>query len=404
MPWLAFQQITSKSSKTRALNRLEALRQKEIHLPTAVDWGWMGNVGLEEELTPYLVKDCNLGYANITCDGWLQLFKIQEPVYAELCWEFFATISFRGGSEYYNPNTISFSLGGEMRQCSMVEFSWRLGIYDQDMSMTDYFEAFLENTYKELPEGVVASTWWSTIANRVYIPSTAQEGHIRSPIHRLIHRFIASTINMRKDGDKVPTLDIFYMWSIITPDVFCDLPYCIAKFLAEGAVKEKINSKINGGMFITRLARSFGILELPQAQMLTVIHPPPFNTALYRRARIVEKFGDSFTIPNEDEPAVPEEPGRRVRPRNERVREDPPVIPVEDNEGWNQVEYRRYLDDIGRGVNYTNQSFDYLFQQMHIAPRPGPGYPYIMNWDERMQRRGGEGGSGAGGAGMDEEE
>ena len=62
------------------------------------------------------------------------------------------------------------------------------------------------------------------------------------------------------------------------------------------------------------------------------------------------------------------------------------------------------MDDIGRGVNYTNQSFDYLFQQMHIAPRPGPGYPYIMNWDERMQRRGGEGGSGAEGAGMDEEE
>ena len=100
---------------------------------------------------------------------------------------FFATFSFRGGSDYYNPNVISFSLGGELRQCSIAEFSWRLGIYDQSVMLTEDFEAFLENSHKELPEAVVASTWWNTIANRVYIPSTAQEGHIRSPIHRLIH-------------------------------------------------------------------------------------------------------------------------------------------------------------------------------------------------------------------------
>ena len=119
----------------------------------------------------------------------------------------------------------------------------------------------------------------------------------------------------------------------------------------------------------------------------------------------MEKFGDSFSIPHVDEPAIPEEPGRRVRQISERVREDPPVIPMEEeNDGWNQLEYRRYLDDIGRGVNYNNQSFEYLFQQMNIAPRPGPGYPYIMSWEERMRRRHEEGGSGAGGANMEEEE
>ena len=62
------------------------------------------------------------------------------------------------------------------------------------------------------------------------------------------------------------------------------------------------------------------------------------------------------------------------------------------------------MDDIGRGVNYNNQSFKYLFQQMNIAPRPGPGYPYIMSWEERMGRRNEEGGSGAGGADMEEED
>lgn len=102
---------------------------------------------------------------------------------------------------------------------------------------------------------------------------------------------------------------------------------------------------------MTRLAKSYGILDLQEARALTVISPPPFNTTLYRRARIVEKFGDSYSIPHADEPVIPEAPGRRVRQRSERVREDPPVIPVEEeNDGWNQVEYRQYMDDIGRGV------------------------------------------------------
>lgn len=71
---------------------------------------------------------------------------------------------------------------------------------------------------------------------------------------------------------------------------------------------------------------------------------------------------------------------------------------------WNQVEYLRYLDDILRGVNYNNQSIEYLFQQMNIALRPGPGYPDIMNWEERMHRNNEEGGSGVGKANMDEED
>lgn len=194
----------------------------------------MGQVGLEEALSYYLVKSCEINGVQIVCDGWSRLFKLQEPVYQELCWEFFATISFRGGDDYYSLNIISFCLGGEFRQCSIAELAWRLGIYDQNENMSETFESFLEQCHKDLPEGVVASTWWNTIANQVYIPSSAQEGMIRSPIHRLIHRLIASSINMRKDDDKVPTLDIFYMWSIITPDVFCNLPYCMAKYLADG--------------------------------------------------------------------------------------------------------------------------------------------------------------------------
>ena len=49
-------------------------------------------------------------------------------------------------------------------------------------------------------------------------------------------------------------------------------------------------------------------------------------------------------------------------------------------------------------MNYHNESFVYLFEQMNIAPRPRPGYPYVPSWEERVnQRRNQDGESGLGG-------
>ena len=119
------------------------------------------------------MKSFDVRGTTIIRDGWMRLFKIQEPIFTELCWEFFATISFPGGSEYYNPNAITFCLAGELRQCSIAELAWRVGLYDQNVIMSEDFETYLEQCHKNLPEEVVTSTWWNSIANRVYIPSSA---------------------------------------------------------------------------------------------------------------------------------------------------------------------------------------------------------------------------------------
>ena len=93
-----------------------------------------------------------------------------------------------------------------------------------------------------------------------------------------------------------------------------------------------------------------------------------------------------------------------MRQRREEVEEDPPVIPVDEDLSmdWYNIEARRYQDDLGRSMNYNNESFVYLFEQMNIAPRPGPGFLYVPSWEERLQaRRNQASGSGIGG---DEEE
>lgn len=131
----------------------------------------------------------------------------------------------------------------------------------------------------------------------------------------------------------------------------------MANYLAEGAVKERITSKINGGMFVTKLARTYRILEQGAARMLTMIPTPPFNTILFRRARIVEDFGGgNISITNDDAVLVSEESRIRVTQRREHVRDDPPFIPVDDKlriYSYN-VELRRYQDDLGQCMNYHN--------------------------------------------------
>lgn len=66
---------------------------------------------------------------------------------------------------------------------------------------------------------------------------------------------------MRKDDDKAPNVDLFFLWSVLTPGVFCNITYYLVIFLAERRAKYRKGSRICGGMLVTKLARSYGLFE-----------------------------------------------------------------------------------------------------------------------------------------------
>lgn len=87
----------------------------------------------------------------------------------------------------------------------------------------------------------------------------------------------------------------------------------MALYLGEGAVKDKKTSKINGGMVVTKLARSYGILERGAARVLTMLPTSPFNINLFRRAKILEDFGGgNSAIPKDDEVVPPKQPEKAL--------------------------------------------------------------------------------------------
>lgn len=131
------------------------------------------------------------------------------------------------------------------------------------------------------------------------------------------------------------TLMFFYLWRIIKPNTFCNIPFCMTAYLSEEAVKDRKTSKINDRMFLTRLAHSYGLMERGAWNFMTLVQTLPFSIMLYRRARIIEDFGNrTYAIPHDDVVVGPEEPGRWVRRHERGSQEEPPVIPVDEDVQW----------------------------------------------------------------------
>lgn len=68
----------------------------------------------------------------------------------------------------------------------------RLDLYYQYDVMTEEYDTFIDQCLAYCFDGVNDATWWKNIENGVYIPGTAQESDIWSPIHtylQLYHLF-----------------------------------------------------------------------------------------------------------------------------------------------------------------------------------------------------------------------
>ena len=148
--------------------------------------------------------------------------------------------------------------------------------------MTKGFNIFVDHYHKFFLDGISDANWWNTIVNGTYISWTPQEGDIRSHIHWLIHRLITFTINQRKEGVKVPSLDVFYLWSITTLGVFFNLPHYVVELLTSRAGKDSKGSPLGGGILITKFSRSYDVFEPREASFLIIENTRPFNRVLIR--------------------------------------------------------------------------------------------------------------------------
>lgn len=93
-------------------------------MPNSLDWDWVKEVVLVEALDSLSIKQFVGDDARIICMGWRLLFRIQEPVFKELCVEFLTTTRFKKRDDIHDTGNLTFCLGGERRECSLAELAW----------------------------------------------------------------------------------------------------------------------------------------------------------------------------------------------------------------------------------------------------------------------------------------
>lgn len=222
-----------------------------------IDWEFMRSEGLEAAFLGRIHTD---GFAG---PQWERLFRIRDTVYSELVREFFATFHFDQAEARTDMGgtTIYFRLGGEVRSCSVTEFGWRIGLYTREEAVDGGFMQRLLHG-ETLRSDMRCVTFWPTIRDGVYT-STTGAASIRDPIVRLVHRCITYSLSGRHGTThRVTASDLFYLYTIFSADVYCNIPFWVASYL-KTSVGERDIDKVYGGMFVTRLARSYDLLTPP---------------------------------------------------------------------------------------------------------------------------------------------
>ncbi|GKC54182.1 hypothetical protein Tco_1076927 [Tanacetum coccineum] len=141
---------------------------------------------------------------------------------------------------------------------SLLELGWRVGLYTEIKSR-EYATLSGLSRAETVKEIRLLMVFWPSIGDGGFNVGNTKVASIRDLKFKLAHRCIATTISGRKEStNRVTKIDLYYL--------YCNIPYWLAKYLR--SVREK--NLIFGGMIMTRIAQSFGLLTNEMRDALSV--------------------------------------------------------------------------------------------------------------------------------------
>ncbi|GKC31416.1 hypothetical protein Tco_1038710 [Tanacetum coccineum] len=120
----------------------------------------MGYNGEIDDMLRIRVQEAESEEEIFTLVAWIRAFNINEPIYAELCHEFYSTYEFDevcADDELQSKKIIRFRLGGRDHSLTLLEFARRLGLYQAVELEEDGFNVYFEGASEVLTEDVVRS-------------------------------------------------------------------------------------------------------------------------------------------------------------------------------------------------------------------------------------------------------
>ncbi|GJX20937.1 hypothetical protein Tco_0223614 [Tanacetum coccineum] len=127
------------------------MMRPDHHDPNNLDnmkpWKRMGYVREINDMLRIRLREAGSDEEIFTSVAWIRAFNINEPIYAELCHEFYSTYEFDefcADDELQTKKIIKFRLGGRAYSLTLLEFTRRLGLYHADELEEDGFNVYFE--------------------------------------------------------------------------------------------------------------------------------------------------------------------------------------------------------------------------------------------------------------------
>nr|GEX42729.1 hypothetical protein [Tanacetum cinerariifolium] len=161
---------------------------------------------------------------------------------------------------------VTFRLGGVERELSLLKLGWRVGLYSERDSRNSTSLSGLRGA-KMVNSTCLTHLFWPIIGDDGYNVGNTKAKSIRNPRIKLSHYCITMTISGRKETtNRVIEIDLFYLYCIFREGVVCNIPYWLAKYQKSGRDTSVIF--FWGGVFVTRIAWSFGLLTNKMVSVL----------------------------------------------------------------------------------------------------------------------------------------
>ncbi|GKD29775.1 hypothetical protein Tco_1240553, partial [Tanacetum coccineum] len=140
----------SRDAKSRYNTRLAQLLPRHIYSPCVVDWDVLNIMSCDGEIDDMLrirLREAGSDEEIFTSVAWIRAFNINEPIYVELCHEFYSTYEFDevcADDELQTEKIIKFRLGGHAHSLTLLEFARRLGLYQAVELEKEGFNVYFE--------------------------------------------------------------------------------------------------------------------------------------------------------------------------------------------------------------------------------------------------------------------
>lgn len=99
-------------------------------------------------------------------------------------------------------------------------------------------------------------------------------------------------------------VNLFLLWTILQLGICCNIPYFLARYLAEHAVSSHPGSPICGGHFVSSLAHLYGVIVPGITMTLTCKEGNEFSLGYLETMRVMVNMGSHWSIPQSDDEGI----------------------------------------------------------------------------------------------------